>query len=95
MDYSKKFYEKGREGVIFKMPKIKSAEQMLKEAFLVIEEGKTVEAHTYLVVEAMKRYANQFIDVAADIVRPPWDDTGSEINEIDRNDMEDIKLFVK
>lgn len=40
--------------------KIKSPEEILQEMHLVIEEGRTVEAHTHLVAEAMRRYAAQF-----------------------------------
>lgn len=39
---------------------MKSFEEILKEMHLVIEDGKTVEAHTYLVVQAMDRYLAQF-----------------------------------
>lgn len=40
--------------------KIKTPEEILAEMHLIVEEGRTVDAHTYLVAEAMRRYAAQF-----------------------------------
>lgn len=46
------------------MKKIPTAEQMLKEAYLVIEEGKTVEAHTHLVVAVMNNHTKFHVEAA-------------------------------
>lgn len=37
------------------------AYQILKERHLLIENGKTVEAHTHLVIEAMEEYADSIL----------------------------------
>lgn len=37
----------------------KTAQQILKDKFLLIENDKTCEAHTHLVVEAMEEYLTQ------------------------------------
>ena len=38
---------------------MKTALKILKEKYLLIENDKTCEAHTHLVVEAMEEYAKQ------------------------------------
>lgn len=46
------------------MEKIPSAEQMLKDAYLTIEGGKTVEAHTHLVVQVMNNHTRLHLEAA-------------------------------
>jgi hypothetical protein len=62
---------------------IPTAEELLKDNFLLIENGKTCEAHTHLVVKQMIEFAKLHVEAAlkeasenAKIINhiPTWDD---------------------
>ena len=50
------------------MKKIKSAQEILKSKHLLIENDRTCECHTHLVVEAMEEYKDQFIKKTKKII---------------------------
>jgi Fe-S cluster biosynthesis and repair protein YggX len=56
---------------------MKIAKQILQERNLLIEDGKTCEAHTHLVIEAMQEYAEQTANGLAETVE---ETTGATIH---------------
>lgn len=71
------------------MTKIRTAEDVLKD-WITSPEGGWEPSDREAVIEAMKEYAKQFIDMAAEECEPITDLTTDQIAEIPVNDKESI-----